>query len=404
MGIRLLTAGESHGKGMTLILSGFPSGIRVSRERFRQELFRRRKGFGRSPRMKLEKDEFEVLSGLRGGVTTGAPLAVFIPNVEAQEWTKVLDPWDASAKSSALTAPRPGHADLAGALKFARLSNGKLVPADIRNIIERASARQTVATYFAGALCKFLLEELLVETASFVFQVGKARLSQKALNKLLEARERRDIPLEVIDRSVVRIPDDKISQKAVDEIERARKAGTTLGGGVVAFAFNVPVGVGSYCQWDDRLDGKIAQAIMAIPGVKAVGIGGAFWKYGLLGSSYHGDIFRKNGGITYARNSDGGLSGGITNGMPVVVTALMKPLSTQARPLKTVDLRTGKSTEAIVERHDVTSVPAVSLIAENTLAFVLAREILETFGGDEITIIRERVALQRERLSNLFNG
>jgi len=402
MGIRLLTAGESHGRGITLILSGLPSGIKVSQDRLREELFKRRRGFGRSPRMMLEKDEFEVLSGLRGGVTTGAPLAVFIPNAEAKKWARVLHPWRAPGQNVALTTPRPGHADFAGAMKFAAIVQGKLVPADIRNVIERASARQTIATHFAGAFCKFLLNELSVETASFVFQVGRARLSQKTLARFLEAREIKDIPFEAIDGSVVRIPDDKVSQKAVEEIERARKAGTTLGGGVVAFAFNVPVGLGSYCDWDQRLDGKIAQAIMAIPGVKAVGIGGAFWKCGLPGSSYHGDILRSGGGITYSKNSDGGLSGGVTNGMPIVVTAMMKPLSTQARPLGSVDLRSGKRAKAIVERHDVTSVPAVSVIAENVLAFVLAREILETFGGDEITIIKERVALQRERLNKLF--
>ncbi len=400
MHLRLLTAGESHGKGITFILSGFPRGLRIKPEKISFELKRRRGGLGRSPRMKLERDDFECLAGLRDSVTTGNPLAFFIANAEVEKWAKFLSPWEANLNPK-LTVPRPGHADLPGAIKFGSIKNDRLQCADIRDIIERSSARETVARVLAGVICKTFLDELNINIHSFVFQIGRAKIPKTILSKLLEARSEKDLPLKSIEENNLRIPNLELMKKAEREIALAQKAGTTLGGGFAVFGFNVPIGLGSFSQWDTRLDGLITQAILSIPGVKAVGFGGIFIKFGEQGIKYHGDIVKDRQGVRYTKNSDGGLAGGVSNGMPIVVTALMKPLPTQAKPLRSVDLFSGKSSKAFVERHDVTSVPSASIIAEAMLAIVLSSSILDVFGGDEISQIKERVEVARMRVKNL---
>ncbi len=401
MGLRLLTAGESHGEGLTVILEGFPRGVKLSEETLAKDLERRRLGFGRSPRMKLEADSFKCVSGLRGSYTTGAPIAFSIRNAEADKWAEILDPWIGDTRK-VVSVPRPGHADMPGAIKYASVSGERLQPADIRDISERASARETAGRVIAGSICLAFLKELGAEVFSFVFQIGKAKLKSSRLRELLSLTHADFLAIQSVDSNTLRIPDEEVYLKAKAEISRAQKLGTTLGGGFAVLAFNVPQGLGSFSQWDRRLDGRLSQALISIPAVKGVGIGQILWRLADDGRSYQDEIIRGKEALKLKTNNDGGINGGITNGMPIVLTALMKPLPTQARPLASVDLRTGSSAKAFVERHDITSVPAGSIIGEAMVSFILASEILEVFGGDELSVIKERVATARRRMSAFF--
>lgn len=381
--MRLLTAGESHGRAISVILSGIPAGLHISREFIAKELRRRRKLHGRSSRMKLETDAVTCEGGLHGSVTTGNPLAFSIPNAEADKWSHLLDPWEGS-REDPLTRPRPGHADFAGAMKFAAHDGEGLKPADIQDVLERASARETAGRAVAGAVCKALLAAVDVSAASFAYRIGKAGLPRRTLLRLLEARELAGIPVARIEKSPLRIPDDKAEKAAKASVDDARKRGVTLGGGFVVMAFGLLPGIGSFSQWEERLDGRIAQALASIPSVKAAGIGAARWLEEADGGEYHDEPVRDDESLTHATNRAGGITGGLTNGMPVVAVGTVKPIPTQAKPLRTVDLASGKPASAPKQRSDVTSVPAASVIAESMLALVLADAVLAEFGGNHI--------------------
>lgn len=399
--VRLRTSGESHGPALTLILGGLPAGIALDKEFLNAELAKRRKLHGRSARMKLEHDSFTCEGGLRAGVTMGNPLCFRIPNAEASQWEALLSPWGAD-EGERVCIPRPGHADLAGALKFASTSDGKLYPADIRNVMERASARETAARVLAGAVCKLMLAQAGVSFTSFVYRIGKASLPKKQLLKLLNAAHPGDSAFKRADASLLRIPEIGFEKTAKAAIADAKARGTTLGGGFAAMAFGVLPGLGSYAQWDERIDGLLARAAMSIPSVKAVGFGCAQWMEGVDGGSYHDAIVRSGGGITHASNSAGGIEGGVTNGMPVAVTAIVKPIPTQKHGLPSVDLETGQPAAAPWSRNDVTIVPAAALIAESMLALVIADAALCEFGGSHVSDFAARWDERKHRLEHLF--
>ncbi|OGK09758.1 MAG: chorismate synthase [Candidatus Riflebacteria bacterium RBG_13_59_9] len=399
--LRMLTAGESHGRAITVILSGIPAGLEIPQEILERELARRRRLYGRSRRMKLESDAVTCEGGLRGGVTTGNPLALRIPNAEAEAWASLLDPWE-GARGPAVTIPRPGHADLAGAVKYASRGEAGLLPADMRDVQERASARETVGKVVAGAVCKALLERLQVRIAGFVYRIGEASLSKRSLRKLLEARTPDDLPLAAINASPLRVPEERVSEAAKQAVNDARQRGTTLGGGFAVQAFGVLPGIGSYSQGDERLDACLAQAMMSIPAVKVVGFGAAQWLVASDGSRFHDEIILDGDALTHRSNRAGGIVAGVTNGMPMVVTAAVKPIPTQARGLQTVDLGRGKATRARKQRSDVTAVPAASVIAESMAALILADVVLGEFGGSHIDDLVARWEERRRQLSRML--
>ena len=398
--MRLLSAGESHGRAISVILSGIPAGLHIPRERIADDLRRRRKLYGRSSRMKLETDAVTCEGGLRGSVTTGNPLAFRIPNAEADKWSRLLNPWEGS-RNDPLTRPRPGHADFGGAMKFAAHDVEGLKSADIQDVLERASARETAGRVVAGAVCKALLAAVDMSVTSFVYRIGKAGLPRRTLLRLLEARELQDIPVTRIEKSPLRIPDDKAEKAAKAAVDDARKRGVTLGGGFAVMAFGLVPGIGSFSQWDERLDGRIAQALASIPAVKTVGIGAAQWLENADGSEYHDELVREGDSLTHATNRAGGVTGGLTNGMPIVATGTVKPIPTQAKPLQTVDLASGKLAKAPKQRSDITAMPAASVIAESMLALVLADAVLAEFGGSHLDDIAARWKERKRRAGEI---
>jgi chorismate synthase len=350
--------------------------------------------------MKRETDAVTCQGGLRGSITTGNPLAFRIPNAEAKEWSRLLDPWEGT-RESPLTRPRPGHADFAGAMKYASHEGDKLHPADIQNVIERASARETAGRVAAGAVCKELLASLEVSLASFVYRIGRADLAERRLLRLLEAKEPDDLPLSHIEKSPLRMTDEKADKHAKAAVDDARKRGVSLGGGFAVIAFGLLPGIGSFSQWDERLEGRIAQALVSIPAVKLVGFGAARWREDADGSAYHDEIVRKGETLTHATNRAGGITGGLTNGMPVVVTGTVKPIPTQREALQTVDLASGKPAKAPKQRSDITAVPAASVIAESMLALVLADAVLAEMGGSHIDDVVARWVERKRRMGGL---
>ncbi len=358
MRIQYVTAGESHGKALVSIIEGIPKGLKLDIQFINHELIRRMKGFGRGKRMQIEKDKIEVLSGIRGGKTLGSPIALLIKNKDS-----------AIERLHSISLPRPGHADLAGALKYGER--------DIRNILERASARETASRVAAGSVCKILLKEFCVDLLSHVVMIGhiesEARLPFKKMKQAAE-------------RSPVRCVDKDISRLMCLEIKRAQSNGDTLGGVFEAVIKGVPPGLGSYVQWTRRLDGNIARAVMAIPGIKGVEIGFGFGVALQSGSYLHDEIFfdKKIRKFTRKTNNAGGIEGGISNGEDIVLRAAMKPIATLKKPLDSVNIRTKKKTKAQVERADVSVVPAAGVIAENVCAIEIACAMTEKFGGDSL--------------------
>ena len=335
MSLRLSTAGESHGPALVGILTGLPAGLTLDREAIDADLARRQQGYGRSPRQRIEQDHVDVLAGLRHGRTLGTPLALVVHNRDHENWRWGMSPWppegDPEGKGTKpVTLPRPGHADLAGTLKFGH--------GDVRDTLERASARQTAVTVAAGAVAKALLAELDVEVAGSVVELGN-----------------------------------------VDEAKADRD---TVGGVVEARARGVPPGLGSYATKEDRLDARLAAALMGIQAVKGVEIGEGFGLANLRGSEAHDEIFRDERGVYRETNRAGGIEGGVSNGEEIVVRAAMKPLPTLMRPLRSVDIETGEAGEALVERSDTAAVEALSVVAEASVAFELARAARAKFGGD----------------------
>jgi len=366
---RFTTAGESHGRGLVAVLEGIPAGLPVSAERINAELKRRMGGYGRGARMKIEADQIEWLAGVRAGETLGSPIAMLVWNRDWEHWQDVMAP-EANAPGAErrrqVTRPRPGHADLAGALKYDRQ--------DARDILERASARETVARVACGAVCKLLLEQFGVEVGSHVVELGG-----------VTAKHHAPLPTplnQAADASPVRCLDPTAEKEMIARIDAAKAAGDTLGGVVEVIALGTPVGLGSHVSWDAKLDGRLAQALMSIPAVKGVELGLGFEAARRKGSEVHDEILP---GLARATNRAGGTEGGMTTGEPLVARVAMKPISTLMSPLRTVDLKTGGAAQAQSERSDVTAVPAMGVIAEAMMALMLAQALLEKFGGDALS-------------------
>jgi chorismate synthase len=371
--LRFLTAGESHGPSLTVIVEGLPSGLAITQEQIGDELSRRRLGYGRGPRMRFERDQLRLIGGIRHGRTLGSPVAIEILNSEWPKWEQEMSAAPGTP-SNKLTKPRPGHADLAGMQMYAF--------DDARDVLERASARETAARVVAGALAKALLATIDVQVLSHVVRVGEVAAPPGIRPQPGE--------LDAVDESEVRCFDQATATLMIAEIKAAAKEGDSLGGIVEVIAYGVPVGLGSYVHWDRKLDGLIAGALMSIQAVKAVEIGDGMIQASQRGSVAHDAIavdetFVQGGG--YIRRSDhaGGLEGGMTSGAPVIAKVAMKPLATLNRPvLETVDVATGESTVSFKERTDVTAVPALGVVSEAMLSLVLANEALRKFGGDSV--------------------
>jgi chorismate synthase len=376
--LRFYTAGESHGQALLAFISGLPAQLPVDIDFINHELRRRQLGYGRGGRQKIEKDHAEIFAGVRHGKTIGAPIALRIENRDWANWEKIL-PVQASLESAGqerkLLAPRPGHADLAGSQKFDYH--------DARYILERASARETAARVAVGAFAKLLLRELGTEIASHTIQVGHVRLEHPATWKKIHAASADlDSPLRCIDAA--------LQEKMKAEVDTAHKAGDTVGGIFEVVAHNVPVGLGSHAQWDEKLDGRLAQAMMSIQAVKAVEIGAGVTAAGSFGSEVQDEIFYEKAARRFRRttNRAGGLEGGITNGEDVVVRGYLKPISTLRQPLHTADMVTKEPVQAAYERSDWCVVPAGAVAGEAMVALVLADAFLQKFGGDSLAEMR----------------
>ncbi|MEX2416208.1 MAG: chorismate synthase [Paenibacillaceae bacterium] len=374
--VRYLTAGETHGPQLTAIIEGVPSNMKFSFELINEQLQRRQKGHGRGQRMQIEKDEASVMGGVRHGKTTGAPIALIIENKDWKHWTTVMniEPIESGDEEKRrVNRPRPGHADLNGGLKY-NLT-------DLRNVLERSSARETAARVACGAVARMLLAEFGIKVAGQVIRIGE-----------VEA-ERHDLPLdeliEITEQSPVRVVDKVAEAKMIEHIDQTKKDGDSIGGIVECMVEGVPVGLGSYVQWDRKLDGRIAQAVVSINAFKGVEFGIGFEAAQKPGSQVHDEImYAKEQGFYRASNRLGGFEGGMTTGMPIVVRGVMKPIPTLYKPLQSVDIDTKEPFTAQVERSDACAVPAASVVLEAVVAWEVAVSFLEKFGGDSIEEIR----------------
>jgi chorismate synthase len=386
MPIRFLTAGESHGRGLVCIIEGIPANLELSSEYINRELERRQRGYGRGGRMKIEKDRVQILSGVRFGKTLGGPIALFIENKDWENWKeKMAVEGERPETAVPFTRPRPGHADLAGGIKYNQR--------DLRNILERASARETACRVALGAVCKRFLEELGVFVGSYVVSIGP----------LCPPIEEQDLIKrhQLAEQSEVRFPDPSKDKEFMELIDRAKEMGESLGGVFEVFAIGVPPGLGSHVHWDRKLDGRIAQAMMSIQAIKGVEIGLGFEAAKRFGSEVHDEIgYREGEGYFRYSNNLGGLEGGITNGMPIIVRCAMKPIPTLTKPLRSVDVLTKEEVRAGKERTDVVAVPAASVVGESALALVLADAFLEKLGGDFMEEIKERYRIYLEHVKS----
>ena len=369
MSFRFVTAGESHGPGLTAIVEGLPAGLELSPADIDADLARRQLGHGRGGRMKIEKDRAQVTAGVRHGRTLGSPVAMWIENRDYQNWEERMNPWPVDAEVDEVHLPRPGHADLAGIQKFGHT--------DVRNVLERASARETAARVAAGGLAKAFLRALGVEVRSHVTRIGSVTAPDRQGLGVADFEE--------VDESPVRSLDEEASQAMVAEIDAARKANESLGGEFEVIAFGLVPGIGSHVSWEQRLDGRLAQAVMSIQALKGVGIGDGFALAGRVGSQAHDEIFwSEEQGYYRETNRAGGVEGGMTTGDPLIVTGAMKPLPTLTKPLRSVDTETKEPAQALRERTDSCTVPAAGVVGEAMVALVLAAAYREKFGGDHI--------------------
>jgi chorismate synthase len=386
MPIRFLTAGESHGRGLVCIIEGIPANLELSSEYINKELERRQRGYGRGGRMKIEKDRVQILSGVRFGKTLGGPIALFIENKDWENWKeKMAVEGERPETAVPFTRPRPGHADLAGGIKYNQR--------DLRNILERASARETACRVALGAVCKRFLEELGVFVGSYVVSIGP----------LCPPIEEQDLIKrhQLAEQSEVRFPDPSKDKEFMELIDRAKEMGESLGGVFEVFAVGVPPGLGSHVHGDRKLDGRIAQAMMSIQAIKGVEIGLGFEAAKRFGSEVHDEIgYREGEGYFRYSNNLGGLEGGITNGMPIIVRCAMKPIPTLTKPLRSVNVLTKEEVRAGKERTDVVAVPAASVVGESALALVLADAFLEKLGGDFMEEIKERYRIYLEHVKS----
>jgi chorismate synthase len=384
--LRFTTAGESHGQALVSVLEGMPAGVPLLAAHIDTDLVRRQQGYGRGRRMQIEKDSAEILSGVRAGETLGSPIAMLIRNRDWANWQAIMDPApregenEGTLRRRAVTRVRPGHADLTGILKYDRN--------DARDILERASARETTARVAAGAIARRLLDELGVSIGSHLVHLGGVDAVRPS-----PMPERIN---EASDASPLRTLDPSAEAQMIERIDAAKRAGNTLGGICEVVVDGLPVGLGSHVSWDRKLDGRIGAAIMSIPAVKGVEIGMGFQAARVPGSEVHDEISlapgrTRAGNVRRATNNAGGLEGGISTGEPLVVRVAMKPISTLMRPLGTVDVATGSAASATAERSDVTAVPAMGVIAEAMLALVLADAMLEKFGGDSLPEVQRNL-------------
>jgi chorismate synthase len=383
MALRLITAGESHGPGLTCIVEGLPAGLELDREAIDRDMARRQLGHGRGGRMKIEQDRADVTAGVRHGRTLGGPVALSVPNRDFANWEERMNPWPVDAEVAEVHLPRPGHADLVGTWKY------KLD--DVRDVLERASARETAARVAGGALCKAFLRALGVEIRSHVTQITS-----------VVAPRRHDLTVadfEGVDESPVRCLDPEASRAMVAEINALRKANESLGGVFEVIAFGLVPGLGSHISWEERLDGRLAYAMCSIQAIKGVSIGDGFDVAGVPGSQAHDEIFfSEERGFYRETNRSGGLEGGMTTGEPLVVRAAMKPLPTLTKPLRSVDTATHEPAEALRERTDSCTVPAAGVVGEAMVAYVLADAFRRKFGGDHIDDVRAALRAYEERI------
>ncbi len=374
---RYLTAGESHGKGLTVIVEGMPAGVPLSEDAIAADLKRRQGGYGRGGRMKIEQDHAEITAGVRHGQTLGSPIALWIQNRDWENWREpmAIEPIEGTVER--VTRVRPGHTDLVGSLKYGF--------DDVRNVIERASARETAARVAAGGVARALLAEVGVTIHSQTIQIGSARHEPEGA-----------LDWEAVEASPVRCADGIAAMKMIENIDAAKAEGDTLGGVIEVRAIGAPIGLGSHVHWDRKLDGRIAQAICSINAFKGVEFGAGFAAAGMRGSKVHDVVLPQPAwdgrAWAHASNRHGGIIGGISTGEDIVVRAVVKPIPTLAHPLPSVDLDTGEEVLARYERSDVCVVPAAGVVGEAMLALVLAEALLETFGGDTIAALRERIA------------
>ncbi|MGA8943844.1 MAG: chorismate synthase [Thermoactinomyces sp.] len=385
--MRYLTAGESHGPQLTVIIEGLPSQLHIDKEKIDRELSRRQKGYGRGGRMQIEKDQVKILSGVRFGRTTGAPVTLVIENRDFSHWEKVMsvDPVPEEAEKRKISRPRPGHADLNGAIKYRHR--------DIRDVLERSSARETAARVAAGAVARLLLEACGIDVAGHVLQIGNIKAKAVQL-PLKEIKERSEL-------SPVRCLDPDAEKLMMERIDQARKEGDSLGGIVETIVAGVPVGLGSHVHWDRKLDAKIAQAVVSINAFKGVEFGFGFEAARLNGSEVHDEIvWSKERGFHRRTNRLGGLEGGMTTGEPIIVRGAMKPIPTLYKPLQSVDIETKQPFQASIERSDSCAVPAASVVMENVVAWEIAQALLEKFSSDTMDEIVQQVKQYRERVMN----
>jgi chorismate synthase len=381
--LRIVTAGESHGPGLTCIVEGLPAGLELDRDAVDRDLARRQLGHGRGGRMKIERDAAEVTAGVRHGRTLGGPIALQVANRDYANWEERMNPWPVEAAVPEVHLPRPGHADLAGVWKYGFT--------DVRNVLERASARETAARVAGGALAKAFLRALGVEVVSHVTQIAGVR-----------APEREDLvfaDFAAVDESPVRCLDPDATRAMVQEINVLRKRNESLGGTFEARAYGVVPGLGSHVSWEERLDGRIAMAMLSIQAAKGVSLGDAFEMAGRPGSEVHDEIFHDaERGFYRETNRSGGLEGGMTTGEPLVVRVAMKPIPTLTKPLRSVDIATREPAQALRERTDSAVVPAAGVVGEAMLAIVVAGAYRDKFGGDHIDDVRAAVAAYEQRI------
>jgi chorismate synthase len=383
MSIRFTTAGESHGPGLTAVVEGLPAGLELSSEDLDRDLARRQLGHGRGGRMKIESDRAEVTSGVRHGRTLGSPVSLRIDNRDYENWEERMNPWPVNGPVDEVHLPRPGHADLAGVQKFGFT--------DVRNVLERASARETAARVAAGALAKALLRAFGVEVRSHVTRIGSVAAPARELTAADD--------FEGVDDSPVRCLDADASDAMVTEIDEARRANESLGGVFEVRAFGLVPGLGSHLSWEERLDGRLAQAIISIQAMKGVEIGDGFELAGRVGSQAHDEIFwSEERGFYRETNRAGGVEGGMSTGDPLVVSAAMKPLPTLTKPLRSVDIATKEPAQALRERTDSCTVPAAGVVGEAMVAIVLASSYRDKFGGDHVDDALAALRAYEERI------
>ncbi len=383
--LRLITAGESHGPGLTCLVEGLPAGLELDLLAINRDMARRQLGHGRGGRMKIERDAAEVTAGVRHGRTLGGPIALQVANRDYKNWAERMSPWPVAERAAEVHLPRPGHADLAGTQKY------KLT--DVRDVLERASARETAARVAGGAICKEFLRALGVEVVSHVVQIGSVHAPPYGEPLDFEG-------FAAVDASPVRCLDAEATKRMVDHINVQRKANESLGGVFEVRAFGLIPGLGSHVSWEERIDGRLAGALCSIQAIKGVGLGEGFELAGKPGSEAHDEIFYSpERGFYRETNHSGGLEGGMTNGDPLIVRAAMKPLPTLTKPLRSVDIATHAPGAALRERTDSCTVPAAGVVGEAMVAYVLAQAYRQKLGGDHIDDVREALRAYRERIA-----